>query len=114
MKLSTKLFIGGGLVAGTGLAIYGIRRFNDNKEILVVDDYILDSKATAESVLKTLNEVAEKYDTVSVGDYYDTIGVPSSFVTNGYGWSVKAISKAKIKKVRGGYTIRFPRAEAIK
>lgn len=114
MKLSTKLFIGGGLVVGTGLAVYGIRRFNDGKEILIVDEYILDSKETAESVLKTLNEVAEKYDNVSVGDYYDTLGMPSSFITNGYGWSVKAISKAKIKKVRGGYVIRFPRAEVIK
>lgn len=113
MKTSTKIIIGGGLVATTGLAIYAVKKRKVGKPVFEVQDYILDNKEDAEAVLETLVEMAEKYDQVSVCDYYDALGESSSFVTQKYGWKVKAIRRAKIRKTKQGWTILFPRVEEL-
>jgi hypothetical protein len=113
MKLSTKLFIGGGLVAGTGLTIYGIKKYKKGKKSFVVESMIIETEEDAEAVLDTLKKSAETYDYVTVCDYFDLLGLPTTYVTRGYGWTSKTISKAKVKKVRHGYEIKLPKVEVV-
>lgn len=79
-----------------------------------VDDYVIDDRHAASEVLVTLTEAADRYDSVSVADYYDLIGVPSQYTDNTYGWTIDSISQATIVPARGGgYIIKFPAVEVI-
>lgn len=78
-----------------------------------VDEYLIENRNDATSVLANLAEYADNYDTVSVADYYDLIGVPSQYTDNNYGWTIDTIGRATIVPVRGGYTIKFPPVEVI-
>ena len=118
MELKTKVIIGSGLAVGTGATIYVVKKKRDAKNPenpdFVVDDFVFDLKEDAEIVLEQLKESAEKYGHVTVADFHDLIGEGSSYILNGYGWYAKAMNKAKIKKSRHGYTIKFPKVEIIK
>ena len=78
-----------------------------------VEEYIIEERFDAAHVLTTLTENADMYDSVSVADYYDLIGVPSNFTDNSYGWTIDTITQASIVPVRGGYIIKFPSVEVI-
>lgn len=78
-----------------------------------VEEYLIADRYDASHVLTTLTENADRYDTVSVADYYDLIGVPSQYTDNNHGWSIDSITKAVIVPVRGGYVIKFPPVEVI-
>lgn len=78
-----------------------------------VEEYIIDSRQDAANVLVTLTENADMYNTVSVADYYDCIGVASVYTDNDYGWTIDSITRATIIPVRTGYVIKFPPVEVI-
>jgi hypothetical protein len=78
-----------------------------------VEEYIIEERYDASHVLTTLIENADSYDTVSIADYYDLIGVPTQYTDNNYGWTHDSISRASILPVRGGYIIKFPTVEVI-
>lgn len=78
-------------------------------------DYVIDDRTEASDVLVSLTEYADRYDTVSVADYYDMIGVPSKYTDHNYGWGIDSITRATIVPARGGgYIIKFPPVEVIK
>ena len=79
----------------------------------VVEEYVLQDRHDASHVLVSLTENADSYGTVSVADYYELIGVPSTYTDNNYGWSIDTITRATIIGVRGGYVIKFPPLEVI-
>lgn len=78
-----------------------------------VEEYIIEDRYDASHVLTTLTESADMYNTVSVADYYDLIGVPSAYTDNSYGWTMDSIVKATIIPIRGGYVIKFPPVEVV-
>lgn len=78
-----------------------------------VEEYLIEDRYDASHVLTTLTEHADNYNTVSVADYYDLIGVPSVYTDNSYGWTMDTIVRATIMPVRGGYVIKFPPTEVI-
>lgn len=78
-----------------------------------VEEYIIEDRSDATHVLVTLTENADMYDSVSVADYYDLIGVPSQYTDNTYGWTIDSIHHATIIPIRGGYVIKFPPVEVI-
>ena len=78
-----------------------------------VEEYVIEDRYDAAHVLNSLTEYADRYDSVSVADYYDLIGVPSQYTDNTYGWTLDSISRASIVPVRGGYVIKFPPVEVI-
>jgi hypothetical protein len=78
-----------------------------------VDEYIIEERYDAAHVITTLTENADMYDSVSVADYYDLIGVASVYTDNTYGWTIDTITQATILPVRGGYVIKFPPVEVI-
>lgn len=78
-----------------------------------VDEYIIEDRYDASHILATLAENADRYDTVSVADYYDLIGVDSKYTDNNHGWTVDSINRASVVPVNGGYVIKFPPVEVI-
>lgn len=78
-----------------------------------VDEFLIEDRYDAAHILTTLTESADKYNVVSVADYYDLIGAPSQYTDNNYGWTFDSISTASIIPVRGGYIIKFPAVEVI-
>jgi hypothetical protein len=78
-----------------------------------VDEYILDDRNEAANVLTSLVEYADRYDKVSIADYYEAIGVISEYTDHNYGWTIDSITHATIMPVRGGYIIKFPAVEVI-
>ena len=80
----------------------------------LVDEYPIESHHVANDVLVTLQEYADKYDYVSVADYYDILGVNSVHTDHNYGWSFDNIVKATVVPLRGGnYIINFPPIENL-
>jgi hypothetical protein len=78
-----------------------------------IEEYLITDRHEASQVLVSLTEYADRYDAVSVADYYDLIGAPSKYTDNNYGWTIDSITRASIIPVRGGYIIKFPPVEVI-
>lgn len=78
-----------------------------------VDDYVIPDRFTAVNVLSTLTEAADRYDVVSVADYYDLIGIDAKYTDHNYGWRIDTITSATIVATHGGFIIKFPRVEEI-
>lgn len=78
-----------------------------------VTDYILEDRVEAAQVLTSLTEYADRYNSVSVADYYDSIGITPQFTDNNHGWTIETIVRASIVPVRGGYVIKFPPVEVL-
>lgn len=96
----------------------GSSREPERKTVIVprygVDEFIIDDRIGAANVLTSLTEYADRYDKVSVADYYDLLGVPTKFTDNDYGWTIDTITRASIIPVRGGgYIIKFPPVEVL-
>lgn len=76
----------------------------------MVDDFPIDSRMKANEILVTLREFADRYDYVSVGEYYDMIGVESQHTDHNYGWSYDDIAEhGTVTTMRGGgYLVNLP------
>lgn len=71
------------------------------------DDIILETRAEAQDVLGGLSDLIQDYDSASVADLYDLLGVTGNFTDNKYGWT--DLRNASIRPVRGGYLVDLPR-----
>ena len=72
------------------------------------DDIILDNRGEAEDVLARMDELIDTYGSVSVGDFYELVGISGNFTDYKYGWS--DIHNASVMRVSDGYMIKLPRA----
>lgn len=72
-----------------------------------VNEVTFIDRGEAEAVLERLLEEIDRYDMVSVGDFYDMISQKHSFTDLNYGW--KDLSTAEIVRSRDGYSIKFPK-----
>ena len=71
-----------------------------------------ESRADADLTLDTLTEYLDKYDSVSVGDVYESLGIPTQANDFHYGWY--ELGGAHIRKSRdGGYVLEMPRLEEL-
>jgi hypothetical protein len=75
------------------------------------DEIVLDKRVEAEEVLDRMDAWLDKYDSVSVADFYEMCGVSSNYTDNKYGWT--DIRGASIQHVRGGYLLRMPPPEPL-
>lgn len=77
-----------------------------------LSDMVLGSRGDAQMALDSMYDILERYDVVSVADYYDLIGKTSEHTDNRWGWT--NLSNTRIERVRGGgYVLTLPRAEPI-
>ena len=75
-------------------------------------DVTVDTKNDADTVLNTLYDLLQQYGVVRVADFYDIVGLPSSFTDNKFGWM--DISTADIiRTTEGRYWIKMPKAMPI-
>lgn len=74
------------------------------------DEVVFDNRGEAEDVLSRMEEVIATYGMVSVGDFYDMVGIVDENYTNEkYGW-VNLHTASVIRLPRDGYMIKLPKA----
>lgn len=77
-----------------------------------LDDIIFESRAEAELVLDNLRECIDLYDSVTVHDFLDAVGMSgdnkyTNYTQNNYGWT--DLRDAYVTRVREGFLIVMPR-----
>jgi hypothetical protein len=70
------------------------------------DEIVLQSRAEAEEVIERMFDIVGRYDTATVADLYDLVGVRSSHVDHKWGWS--DMRGAGVVRVRDGYLLELP------
>lgn len=70
------------------------------------DDIVLQNRAEAEEVLEKLWEIVSKYDTATVADLYELVGIRSTHVDHKWGWS--DLRGATVIRVRDGFLLELP------
>jgi len=83
---------------------------SQRKSRAMLNDYYFGNEAEARWVVDQLCAYAEKYDFVSIDDYYQLIGVTGSHVDRNWGWPVASIENAKVCRDRDGWVIEFEKA----
>ena len=78
-----------------------------NKNSLLIDGIVFESKEEVEEVLESLDEIIEEFGMASVLNLYDLIGVTAPFTADKYGWT--DIRNATAVRVRDGYLLKLPR-----
>lgn len=73
------------------------------------EDIILPSRAEAELVLTTMQDIIEKYEFASVSDFNTILGLPSTYVDNNWGWS--GLQYVDIRQTRDGWLLDMPSIE---
>lgn len=75
------------------------------------NDVYLNDKREAEEVLIKMDELMQMYGVVSIGDFYDLVGITGNYTDEKYGWT--DIRSASIIRTYDGYKIKLPRALPI-
>lgn len=76
------------------------------------DEIVLDSRIEAEEVLDRLEAMLDKYDSVTVADFYELCGVEATYTDQKYGWT--NLASAKPQRIPGGgHLVRMPPPEPL-
>ncbi len=70
------------------------------------DEIILDQRAEAEEVIDKLFELVSRYDTATVADLYELVGLSATHTDHKWGWS--DLHGSGVSRVRGGYLLDLP------
>lgn len=71
------------------------------------EDIVLPTRDDAEEVLTNLLELIDNYGVASLADFYDLVGVPTTFVDYKHGW--ETLTRSSIVPVRDGFVLDLPR-----
>lgn len=74
-------------------------------------DFILASRDEAELVLERMNDIIDNYETASVADLNELLGMPTTYTDNKFGWVY--LGDTQIRQIREGYLLDLPPAEPI-
>ena len=75
------------------------------------DRFALPTRGDAEAILSTLLEIIDQYDTVTVAELYDLLGIESKYTDTKYGWT--SLGSATTKRVPEGYVLKLPTATLL-
>lgn len=70
------------------------------------DEIVLQSRQEAETVIEQLYEIVSKYDTATVSDLYDLVGIRGTHVDHKWGWT--DMRGAGVVRVRDGFLLELP------
>lgn len=84
------------------------RRARTNHEF---DEVILTTRGEAEEVLERLGDLVDEYDSATVSDLYDLVGITGSFTDDKWGWT--DLRTAGVSRVREGYLLSLPRTQPL-
>lgn len=83
-----------------------------DRERYSYDDIELDTRGEAEALLDTMDAWIEKYEEISVADYYEMVGLHGNFTDEKFGWD--NLASASVERLRGGkYTVKLPRPKPL-
>lgn len=72
------------------------------------DEIILDSRVEAEEVVDRLFDLVSKYESATVGDLYELVGVSGNYTDNKWGWDdLRGAGVTRLSS--GGYLLDLPR-----
>ena len=75
------------------------------------DDIVLETRGEATEVLDTMYNIISQYDSVSVADLFDAVGISSEFTDEKWGWT--DLHGADIRRVHEGYLLDLPRPQPL-
>jgi hypothetical protein len=70
------------------------------------DEIVLQSRQEAETVIEQLYEIVSKYDSATVSDLYDLVGIRGTHVDHKWGWT--DMRGAGVVRVRDGFLLELP------
>jgi hypothetical protein len=70
------------------------------------DEIILESRVEAEEVIDRLFDLVSRYESATVADLYELVGLSSSHTDHKWGWT--DIRGAGVSRIRGGYLLDLP------
>lgn len=76
------------------------------------DEIILETRAEAQEVIDRLFDLLQRYESVSVNDLYELVGVSGDYAAENWGWT--DLRGAGITRVRNGYLLDLPKPEQLK
>lgn len=76
------------------------------------NDVVLDTRSDAIDVVEALIDRVERYQSASVSDLYDLVGVTGSFADQRWGWT--NLRDADVRQVRGGFLLDLPSPEPLR
>lgn len=75
------------------------------------DEIVLDSRTEAEQVIDRLFDLVSRYESASVADLYELVGLSSSHTDHKWGWT--DIRGAGVTRSRDGYLLDLPEPSPI-
>ena len=75
------------------------------------DEIILPTRVEAEEVVDRLFELVDRYESASVADLYELVGIEVKFTDNKWGWT--SMRGSGVSRVRNGYLLNLPKTEAL-
>lgn len=76
-----------------------------------IGNLLFETRAEAIDVRDSLQDMIEEFDSATVNDLYDLIGIQGDFTDSRYGW--ETIANAKIRHVSEGYLLSLPKPELL-
>ena len=73
-----------------------------------VEQYTIEDRNEAWGIVEALAAAANAYNVVALSEYYELMGVATSYTHHNYGWDAEDISKVQVQPVAGGFTLKFP------
>jgi hypothetical protein len=71
----------------------------------------LATRVEAEEVIDRLFDVVSRYETATVADLYEMVGVTGNYTDDKWGWT--DLRGASVQRVRNGYLLDLPRPEPL-
>lgn len=75
------------------------------------DEIVLDQRAEAEEVIDRLFELVSIYESATVADLYELVGLSSTHTDHKWGWT--DLMGAGVSRIRGGYLLDLPDPEPL-
>lgn len=72
---------------------------------------VLSSKEDAKRVLEGMKDIIIKYKNVSWSDFYELVGLPSTYINTKRGWT--DLTGVKVLQVSKGFVLGLPPEEEI-
>lgn len=77
-----------------------------------VREVIVETRGDAQRVMDEMFAHLDQYQSITVADFYDLVGVTGKFTDNQWGWT--NLNAAGVSRVREGFRIELPRPISLK
>lgn len=74
-------------------------------------EIILNTRSEAETVVERMFDLTEQYETATVADLYDLLGIQTQYTDNKWGWY--DVRDFHVRRVREGYLLDIPKPESL-